>query len=1136
MPVEIALATVGAGKTQYARTRIDAVVATKPFAHVWVLLATERQVRHFRNQLRLRQPLTPTYVNVHFFTVYDLYPWILQAARRPFRELSDAARVRLLRVLIDEMAEQHTLDVFEAIGDRPGFVEIVGSFIYELKSALVDETQFQEQVARVLGGRPRDAAIAQLYAHYQARLRQHHVVDREGMGWLALDALRDDAPLVDIDLLVVDGYDQLRPLLLQVIAQLARLSRDTLITLTDVPNRTETVGRRFARAYTELLDTFKTIGLDVSTQHLSRFVENRHPDLQTLSDNAFLLDTVTPATLQSGVRILQAPDMVQEIVGVDDKRPPALCFLGAPDVMEESRAVMREVKRLLLTHAPDGLSVHQPDDVVLVLRDYETYRHHLQVAATMYDVPILMHAGQPLAEVPVIDVLFKLLGLHDSNEVAADFTRDALLDVLRSPYVVFDGLDEAAVDLLDRVSSEWLILSGRDAWLSAIKQSVHPRSVQDGDETITYAPLLQTEVAERLHDALVRFFDAVTPPPHASMADYVAWLEQRLGYDATDPDEEDDGETVSGSWGVVDHVRAMPPDLRARDVRALNEFKRVMRGLLSSSSLLATLESVADTLTWAEFWADLQLSVQYAKLELNTSRSGRVLVTTANNARGLPHRHVFILGLSESLFPMKLPEDPLYLDTERRHLRDAGMLLETAQTLSTDEGLFYEAMSLAQQTLTLSRPMTRNGTLWIESHLWRAVAAVFPNVSEQLATMKSRAGTAPTIDHAATASEVAVALAERYTAHGPDDSSLRVQNWLLAHHRRLWANVLLGQRVEYERMTSTLFTSHTGRITSDFLLAKLQAQLGPDHIWSASQLNDYGICPFRFFAGRVLRLQAQDEPAIGLDARQLGIIYHRILERTYQQLADSRIAIESENLPLARETLQAVAVEVFRTAPMLFGFRPSPVWTQEQAQIFGRLADFLDFDFTALNDQLDKKGFAVSTRYPYRMELSFGGEGRTAYLTLGADMASVQVRGYVDRVDIMDGQLIVFDYKTGSTAIHPDELTEGRNFQIMLYTATMESLVRVGQLDGVTGVAGGAFLHLHATKPNDRVSGPLVYADSQDVIAAARETIGAYVYSAQNGHFFVAPTKPDGGRCARYCDFSRLCRLYRLPKREKVLS
>jgi RecB family exonuclease len=61
------------------------------------------------------------------------------------------------------------------------------------------------------------------------------------------------------------------------------------------------------------------------------------------------------------------------------------------------------------------------------------------------------------------------------------------------------------------------------------------------------------------------------------------------------------------------------------------------------------------------------------------------------------------------------------------------------------------------------------------------------------------------------------------------------------------------------------------------------------------RLESYRACPFFFFVSHVLKLEPRDKPAEGLDARQLGNIYHQIFEELYQAApANPLEALESE--------------------------------------------------------------------------------------------------------------------------------------------------------------------------------------------------------------------------------------------------
>jgi ATP-dependent helicase/nuclease subunit B len=1101
MPTEFLLAPVGAGKTEQALARITHVTGQKPFARVWVLLASDRQISEFRNRLIEYVGERQVIFNVEFFTFYDLYTRILEASGQPTRQLREAARLRLLRVLASQLYDNGELAVYGRIAHKPGFIRILADFIYELKQNIITPEDFASATATQFGNRLQDVELARIYAAYQERLLKHDIVDREGEGWLALDRLTHNPDLHrDVDLVVVDGYDQFTRLQASLVAQMAERVGDTLVTLTVVPQREATVGRRFRDALTALKQAYDANGTAYAERRLTEQVEQRHPDLQHLAASIFQLDS-QPRPLSGGVT-----------------------FRAVPDVVTETATVLREVKRRLLPDA-NGQTSCRPEDVLIVLRDYERYHVHIRDLGRAYGLPLALHLGEPLTQTPPIRALMSLITLHDTSVYVTDFQTRPLLNALRSPYFQIAGLEREAVQHLDRISREFAVVGGREAWLEAVQNAALNRAA-DEEDVKPVKPIIDAETGDNLRAALIAFFDAATPPANATLTAYIEWLEGLIGQDPLGNPDDVDKEPGFGTLEMVKCVRrGAPRYIISRDVAALAEFKRVLQMLLGAQELLSTLESVDATLSWASFLADLRAAVERTSVESAPPRQGRVLVTTVTDARGLPHKHVFVLGLSEGLFPLRQPEDPLYLDNERQQLSDGGLPIKTAAQRAADDGLFYELISLARASLTLSRPTVKDGAPWVESHLWRAAAAAFTDASDQITAHEVRLGVIVDLNSAATPDEAATAVALHLTAPQAAEPALGAYNWLLQNAAPLWENIRQGHIIEARRLSPVPHDAHTGLIRDPALIKQLAQHLGPDHVWSASQLNDYGICPFRFFVNRVLRIEPLQEPRLGMDARQLGLLNHKILEDTYRQLARRGMTIEPGNVDEALDLLEAVATAALDAAPQQLGFRQSPVWEQEKTVLLNRLRALVRHDFTDMNDKLAKAGYPVEGRHPYDTETPFGIGQFGALLKVGDDAPPIRVTGIIDRIDRVGDDVLVLDYKTGTTAIKIQELEAGRNFQMMLYVLTAQDILDA-QPDAPDRVAGGFFFHIR----NRSTSGDLKTDDPthQLIMATARETIGRYVARARSGDFTVQPSSIDkskGPRCVKFCEFYKLCRL-----------
>jgi ATP-dependent helicase/nuclease subunit B len=1092
MPTQLLLAPVGAGKTSRALAALVNALQKDQFARIWVLLPSRRQEDAFRQRLIDYDPTRRIYFNVQFFNFYALYSHLLDIASYPQRQLDNTARLRLLREILVDLQADGELEVYGQIAAKPGFVEIVADFIYELKQNVILPDTFG-LAART----PKDRDLAKIYAAYQDKLRLHDLVDREGEGWLARDIVVGNPEIGDgVAFFLVDGFDQFNPLQTQLLALLARRAVNAMITLPTVPLRENTVGRRFNEAYTRLRAAFQAVKEPLLEERMGQASEFCQPALRFLNEKSFLP------------------------LASDERRPSenTLALIEAPDPAQEAGAVLRRVKRMLL----EGNG--QPDDILIAVRDWERYASHFAALGRTYKIPLSLHYGEPLASNPALVALLNLLALPDSG-----FRRRDLLDVLRSPYFAVAGLDSTWVDLLERVSLSQLVIGGRGEWLEAIERA----TVLSPDDDEIEKFVLDQAQAHHLAYHLNRFFDAVTPPKQAAVGDYVAWLEDLIGADITDPDEESEAiDEPVYSLHLFPQLRSptVAESIVSRDLSAMHAFKRILRSLLTAQNLFIALRMGDKTWhDWPSFFTDLKTSLGAAAINRDANRAGKVLVTTITDSRGLPHRHIFIPGLSEGVFPKPTPEDPLYLDSERLALTKRGVYLETSAERSADEGLFYELISQAHDSLTLSRPTVQNGVLWPESHLWRAVRDVFSDAPDIIIRDRLALGAVVPPNDVASADEAVLAAAsglndtEDKTAMTPLYNWLvTVDDWRWADVQLQWKHILRGRQIELGRITGgRTGDRYSGRISHAGLIEWVAQELGEKHIWSASQLNEYGTCGFRFFSKRLLKLDALQEPEDGMDARQRGSVIHAILELTYQAIADSGFAIAPEYSDTALEWLQRSAEQVLQNAPAQYGFRASALWEQEKAALLRKLEKLVALDFSEKSPVIAH--FGETERRPYKIESGFSQQG-TIHLRISPELEPLLVTGKIDRIDRQGNRVIVVDYKSGSSEIDTSEMRRGRNYQMMLYLRAVEQILENDpNADRPTEIGGGLFWHL----PRNKASGVFFLENEMDreAMQVAETRLAEQIIAGREGNFTAEPNKAEENRCYKHCEFSQLCRI-----------
>jgi ATP-dependent helicase/nuclease subunit B len=1066
---QVLLSPIGMGKTEHLiKTLVQAFNQSADnaptFLRVWVLLATKRQETAFRQ--RLSQAVPPekgVFFNIEFFNFYELYSRLLDMNAQPQRLLDHAQRLKLLADVVASVRDQLTF--FHKIADTVGFLEIVANFIDELK-----QHQIEPQVFGQSAKTAKDHDILTIYSAYQSRLIQHDLVDRDGQAWLTAEALRDNGKLAQsIDLLVVDGFDQFTPIQAKVLAELAKRVQSTRITLTHIPQRTETIGRRFSRALeslrTEFGDALQEIYLDPSN-----ITPNQQPDLQHLTANIFQFNA--PQKPASGaIRLVEAPDQASEVANV-----------------------LRMVKRLLLEGVP-------PDNILIALRDWGTYQIYFSTYARLYDLPIALHYGEPLLNNPAIVALMDVLKVYHHG-----FKYRDVLDSLRAPYWQFDTLTPEAIQQIIELGTMHHVVGGREEWEQAIQSAIIP---QDPDEREEQAEPIITLDSAYLSRAFTEWAEAITPPQTGTLADYMMWLEQLIGVDdVADPDQaEQPAEPMPiQPLSLIPTIRENADEATiSRDISALDALKSALKTLLITDDLMASLGATTSTLTWDMFYQNLKSALSGQSINRTPSRFGQVLVTTATDARGLPHQHVFIIGLSEGIFPAPIKADPLYLDSEREAMQFADRpRLQTQAERHADDGLFYELISIPTETLTLSRPAYEDGKAWLPSNLWRQVTAIFSNHEEIIATYRQPLGEPVRLSDAITLDEVATAIIHTLTLRPDDQTALQALAWLDDQAPELVRNIQLAITVESQRYTGKPYPQYDGNIQPD-LLPALQSIVGEDRSWSASRLNLFGDCGFRFFARYVLKLEELLPPVEGLDILQKGSIYHKILEEVYQFIIDENLDIEDSTKARVLEQFDQIANAILDDAPAEYGFRKDKLWDYEKIAIKKRLKNFIDVDFSG--EQINKR--FSGKRRPHALELQY---------TIDEEIDGQKLRlfGYIDRVDQVGDGLIVIDYKSGSTAKKTEDIRHGRDLQIALYIKALSHLKDQRILGGGFWMLGG----------EQKLSGVIDTNDSkhQDLTKQAWDKISDAVKQARAGQFNVDPVHVNAGKCNQYCEFSKMCR------------
>jgi len=1060
MSVTLLTGPAAAGKTRAVLSQIRVALADDPLQTIWVLLPSELQIADFRSRLAVADG-GPCF-GVELLDFYALYHRLLSVQGLPQRRLRDAGRFRVLRHVMD--AARDEVQHFAAILGTPGLLAVVAEFIQELKRARITPEAFAT-AARTT----KDHELARFYAGYQTFLRERDLVDDEGEGWLAAERFgAAGAARLNVGMLFVDGFDQFTIVQVELLRALSRHIPQICITLNYEPHRAATAHRRYAQTRDLLHKHLKLHETPLDPEPIPRAAA-----LEALTAGVFEPNTVAVS-----------PDN-------------AVFYIEAPDPRREVEAALWAAKRAIIEAA------YPPHEIAILTRDPGLYRAYFYEFAPRFGVPIRLRQGLPLAENPAVRALFALLDLAGGR-----FPRRALLDALRNPYIEWPDLDAEAVNLLDQVARVHVVERGRAEWSDALRRPTLLPANEDEDTPATLDPARQRALA----DTMVSLFERLTPPDHATTQDYAAWIDALIGPDpASLPDDPtlepdaDDLPLTGPHFNLIGRIRAAEayPDFIARDLAALNCLRSVLSDLVAAAGLLDS----AAPLAWAQFRADLAIAVENTTVTSTrpASVTGGVLFASVYEARGVEHRLVILLGLAEGQFPAPAREDALYHDSERAAFIRAGLDgLLTRASEADERSLFYEMTALARDGLILIRPYSDGANPLPPSTFWEAARKVVGGEIRRI-----RMVSISDIPGTLSLPELARSVAAELTSANPVAETWGAAAWLGAHP--LWTNVVRGRRAELDRIYKRE-TAYNGVLQTADARNAVAAALGPERIWSASQFEELGACGFHFFAHQLLALEADEQPEPGLTVQQRGQLCHRILENVYARFEQQGLPISAEHADHMLGMLESAARLIFAAAPFTLGFRRGPLWEQEQAVILKGLRALIASDFSA--DSAIGKQLDGPRRVRY-VEVNFGG---ASGLLLEGAAGPLRVRGRIDRIDCMDGQAVVVDYKSASK-LEKSEMMRGRSVQLLLYREGARALFRSEGTE--IEVRGGMFINLKS----GGVLSTIESAKDAALLDDARALLVANVIEARNGRFAERTEYLQDGKCKQFCPFAELCRI-----------
>jgi RecB family exonuclease len=322
---------------------------------------------------------------------------------------------------------------------------------------------------------------------------------------------------------------------------------------------------------------------------------------------------------------------------------------------------------------------------------------------------------------------------------------------------------------------------------------------------------------------------------------------------------------------------------------------------------------------------------------------------------------------------------------------------------------------------------------------------------------------------------------------------------------RLSPNFARALEAEQAQWGTDALTVYDGVLVAPQSRQALAELFAEDRVYSATALERYASCPYRFFLNDVLRLRELDDPS-SLDfigARDKGDLMHAILSDFYTGMkAQKKLPLTAEDFEDYRAALAAVCQEHFQRVENdgLTGL--AATWELNRKSILRDLERYLRSEIDSGADWI-----------PEDFERGFGTDGGAPALEVPIGAGRIRLSGKVDRIDLEATRKTarVIDYKSGKRRHNLKvDLAGGRALQLPVY------LLAAAKLYPHIDLRRSAAQYCHVTRAGNwsrcEFDGAALLTKQEDL----REILDTILAGCRNGIF---PRCPEGNSCGN-CEYS----------------
>lgn len=1059
------------------REEIKSRIERGEFKSFIYIVPTRRKIRELQREFLSYAPgnIAPE-LNLFTLELFARKLYFSSGVEKPKRLISETIQGLVFQMVIDSVIEQ--LEYFKPPGtgnELPkGTVNKLIDTIVGLKEDGIYPKDLLEQIDNVRRGEDRVKLkdIALIYEKYEGLLLSNSFVDVPGIFKELNNILTiENANLIfrnaffEVDSVFIDGFSVFRLPEINLIKMLTKVDGLRIVILFDYFEKNNNLFGHLDECYNKFLDAgFEKLEVKPKTENdkFARYL------------NKYLFNYI-------GLKFdkYNAKDFVT--------------LIEAKDRVDEVKTIARLIKSIVNERSDIDLS-----KICVATYRPEKYTNLFREIFPIYGIPANITDRFYLERSPLVSAIISLLDIP-----ANDYAIGGIVKVLMSSYFDFCAGTgrELKPDNIYSASKELKIKSGREFWKERVERRIDFIKAK-----------LDVTSDEDEYNQLVRELNLF----NEALLDFEGLMKivDKFSAEMMTPSEfKERLREVLRLLRVEEQILKFPRSVAVhdeieRDARAYQKFIEVVDEVLEVFEFNMKRRERYKF----NFYVDLiKKAISRVRYNIRQKYGYGVYVTALEETRGLNFDVMIIAGLVDTEFP-SVYEPEVFLSEELR---------KTEWRHKLDERyLFYQGVVNFKTHLYLTYPRTDGENELVRSRFIDSLEQVVE--FEKVSSDDFDRGIFSMLE-----------LYDKFGRFLKFELGERGFDFVVEKFPKLVADY--GDKMRYifdiSRVNISRSNSHDenyaeykGIIKADYYDEKIKLGEHEERIFSISQLETYGKCPFRYFSERVLNLRTFEEIEDLLTPIERGILYHEVLYKFYNSWVELGLSI-AENVDKAKELIVEIALEKASEFEI-----NHPLWEVEVDELVENMKKFIDLEASSIEYREYK---------PIYFEVAFGpkiGSRAEVDVNLSTDkpiqIGRVKIQGKIDRIDVKGNKFLIYDYKTGRYVPTLDDLDRGIHLQIPIYIKVAEEIFkdRGYEMEGVGGVNYivrgdvriGRVLQKGEGKRSKKILDEEEYKKKIDL---AVEKVNVYVDGIVNGKFGLTSHDDKISKICWGCPFIEICRI-----------